>query len=191
MDVGHGIDYLLNNFVWMGWNVALALVPYLLGTRLFRSRVKLSLWWIVGFSVFMLFLPNTAYIITDVVHFRKPMRLYDDWFILAFAAIQFIGLELTGYFLFVESYRRFERFGVKKFKWSRGVMRTAVFTIVSTGVFFGRFLRLNSWDFIITPAAVLATIPSLFKLSTLFFIGIFTMLLLFIYSIHDWFFVQE
>lgn len=186
-----GIDYLLNNFIWMGWNVLLAFVPYALAVRLYRKNVRRTRLWWIGIGLFLLFLPNTAYIITDVVHFEKPLKYFPDPIILTLAAVQFLALELAGYWLFVESYRKFERYILKRKDLDAGTVRIFMFLLISVGVFVGRFVRLNSWDLLIAPASVVAVVPSLIKLSALFFIAIFTVLLLLIYSIHDLFIAEK
>lgn len=186
-----GIDYLLNNFIWMGWNVGLALIPFVLAKKLFGKNVKTTTWWLGGFLLFLLFLPNTAYIITDIVHFKKPLRLYPDPFIIGVVTIQFLFLEFAGYWLFVESYRMFEYFTVKRFRVDIGLLRIVMFFMVSVGVFIGRFLRFNSWDIVVSPHLVVAGMKPLLQFSTLFFLSVFTLLLLLLYSIHDLFFASS
>ena len=66
-------EYFVGNFQWMGWNLFLAIIPCVLSFILFarRSPRRLSknpIWWF-GLAVFILFLPNAPYIITDIIHF--------------------------------------------------------------------------------------------------------------------------
>lgn len=171
----------------MGWNVGLALIPFALAKKLFRTKVKTTKWWVGGLLLFLLFLPNTAYIITDIVHFKKALRLYPDLFIVAISAVQFFWFVFVGYWLFVESYRCFEHFMVKRYKASIGLLRISMFFLVSVGVFIGRFLRFNSWDLVVSPQTVVANMKPLFQFSTLFFLSVFTLLLYLLYSIHDLF----
>lgn len=171
----------------MGWNVGLALIPFALAKKLFRKRVRTTKWWVGGVLLFLLFLPNTAYIITDIVHFKKALRLYPYPFIVIASAVQFIWFEFVGYWLFVESYRMFEHFIVKRYKTSIGLLRISMFFLVSVGVFMGRFLRFNSWDIVVSPQTVIASMKPLFQFSTLFFLSVFTILLYLLYSIHDLF----
>lgn len=182
-----GINYLLDNFIWMGWNVSLALIPFALAKKLFGRHVRITKWWIGGLFLFFLFLPNTAYIITDIVHFKKALRLYPDPFIVIASAIQFLWFEFVGYWLFVESYRLFEHFIVKRYKTNIGLLRVSMFFLVSVGVFIGRFLRFNSWDIVVSPQTVVVSMKPLFQFSTLFFLSVFTLLLYLLYSIHDLF----
>lgn len=164
-----GATYLLENTIWMSWNVGLALIPFFLSRMLFRLKTRRDTRWIIGVGLFVLFLPNAAYIITDIVHFRKAMRLFSDPVILSLAALQFILLELAGYWLFVTSYRRFERFFAATFTWDPCFLRVVVFLIVSAGVTIGRMHRLNSWDVLFAPGSVWAIIPSLLWVAKSFF----------------------
>src|SRR3954469_7276311 len=59
---------------WMGGNLLLALVPILIARPLFtRVEPRRAAWWL-GFTVFVVALPNTAYVLTDVVHFFDHVR---------------------------------------------------------------------------------------------------------------------
>ena len=141
--------------------------------------------------VFFLFLPNAAYIITDIVHFRRALRLFSDPVILSLAAFQFILLELVGYGFFVTSYRRCERYFTATFKWNPGFLRIIVFLVVGVGVTIGRLYRFNSWDVILAPGKVWAIIPSLLWSSNLYFALLFTMIVWILYGVHDWFIARD
>jgi uncharacterized membrane protein len=59
---------LAGHLPWMGWNLLLAAIPVLLAWVLFRpARRRAALWWL-GLAVFVAFLPNAAYVLTDAVH---------------------------------------------------------------------------------------------------------------------------
>src|SRR5262245_2969471 len=66
------------NAWWMGWNTLLAWVPVVLAWGLFRGGADRSvsrspLWW-AGLVLFVLFLPNAPYVVTDLFHLP-----YDLW----------------------------------------------------------------------------------------------------------------
>lgn len=185
MDTVLATTYFWENAIWMGWNVVLAMVPYALSRWLFRRHTSASLVWAIGFILFMLFLPNTAYIITDVAHFKRAFRLFDHPLILALAAAQFIMLEVAGYLLFVESYARFEQYSMRSERWDRGFFRFVVFMIVSTGVTIGRLFRLNSWDALLAPHTFLSIFPKLLQPVNLSFVAIFTVILWILYGVHE------
>ncbi len=58
----------------LGWNLFLALVPLILALWLFRPAAKRNwLWWPV-FVAFLVFLPNAAYTLSDIIHFVAEVR---------------------------------------------------------------------------------------------------------------------
>src|ERR1700685_1407699 len=59
---------------WMGWNLLLAFVPLAIGASLFRTgRRRTGGWWL-GFALFVAFLPNAPYVMSDRVHFPGDAR---------------------------------------------------------------------------------------------------------------------
>ena len=53
----------------IGWNFFLAFVPFVLSLYLFRRETRRGwLWWPL-LLVFIAFLPNAAYTLTDIIHF--------------------------------------------------------------------------------------------------------------------------
>ncbi len=139
---------------WIVWNLFLAFIPLALSVWLFRrkSRSRSILWW-VGFLVFIAFLPNAPYLLTDIIHLIKAIRdYYSVWIITLvlipphlFAIIAgieayVISLINLGYYL--------HRQGVGKFIIWAELMTHA---LCAVGVYLGRFKRFNSWDFITQP----------------------------------------
>ena len=58
----------------MGWDLILAVVPLALAIVLFRRGLSRGpLWW-AGLVLFVLFLPNAAYPLTDFLHFVLKVR---------------------------------------------------------------------------------------------------------------------
>ena len=63
----------------MLWNTVLAFVPFGLAIMLFRSgafgpgHTCTPLWWIT-FAIWVAFLPNAPYVITDVVHLVQDLQ---------------------------------------------------------------------------------------------------------------------
>lgn len=131
-------------FAWMGWNLFLALVPYLLT----RTAIRRPAWiennrlFAILFTVWLVFLPNSFYIITDLFHLenRKAVPFwYDLALIFSFA--------WNGILLGVASLRQMESF--IQSKWPQVKEWQFVYPIMALnafGVYIGRYLRYNSWD---------------------------------------------
>lgn len=138
----HGYRFLL-------WNLALAWIPLLLalqiydryrnGTRLARLAPLVALW--------LLFLPNGPYILTDFIHLQPSTRtpLWLDGAILS--AFGWTGLLLGFVSIYLVHTVGRHRLG-ERAAWS---CVAGILGLVSVGVCLGRFLRWNSWDLLITP----------------------------------------
>src|SRR5579863_886556 len=89
----------------MGWDLFLAGVPLALAFLLFRrARSRGPLWW-AGLAVFVLFLPNAAYPLTDFLHFVLKIRqrpYLPDWAVGLFVIpeyVVYIGASFLAYVL--------------------------------------------------------------------------------------------
>ncbi len=56
---------------FMVWNLYLAAIPAVVALLLFRRPASRSVAWFAGFGVWLLFLPNAPYVLTDVVHLHE------------------------------------------------------------------------------------------------------------------------
>lgn len=136
-------------FLWLGWNLFLALVPYLLTRTAIRSPawIERHSRFAVLFTVWLLFLPNSFYLITDLFHLedRKTAPL---WFDLALI----FSFAWNGILLGVASIRQMET--MLRCKWPRFKEWQFVYPMMglnALGVYIGRYLRYNSWDVVSDP----------------------------------------
>lgn len=151
----------------LAWNIFLALLPGLFFPLALRCRGFLR--WAV-LALWLLFLPNTFYILTDLVHVPEEMAWYavladgraglchtrklTDWALLiliGLGAWMGLSLGLCGLSDFYDLCRKKCPAPVAL----AGV--AAVSGLCGVGICIGRFLRLNSWD-ILRPAYLAATI---------------------------------
>lgn len=149
----HVEDFLRFNRFWMTWNLILAAIPAVLSVLLFaRERHRGALWW-AGVVVFVLFLPNAPYVVTDLVHLNTDMeRAPDNAVVLAgvlpgYAA--FITAGLLCYVLAIEMLLRELRRHRQDV--SRFTVDMAVHAVCTVGIILGRITRLNSWDTVANP----------------------------------------
>lgn len=158
---------------WMGWNMFLALIPLYLSIYLFRSDDPSTHWlqtviprsqqrwvWTIGLVVFILFLPNAPYILTDVIHLNRFILEYNSrWvtgFIIAPLFLVFLTLGFLAYVLSLINVGHFLRrqgYG----RWVPAV-ELALHGLSAIGVFVGRFPRLNSWYLLTQPGRVIVTL---------------------------------
>jgi uncharacterized membrane protein len=165
----------------MGLDLCLALIPFLLALLLFRS-IKLPglLWWPL-FAVFVLFLPNAPYVLTDVIHFVSKVRVSPPLPIWAMSILLF---EYILYFLF-----GMQCFTLSIMLWDSVLKRRGLAWLIlpmellliaasSFAIYLGRIDRLNSWDVVTDPKGLLdhalrdATMPKPLELTVIFFLAV-------------------
>ncbi len=103
------------------------------------------------FVLWLLFLPNALYLVTDFVHligyFDDPQRLFD---IVLFATYAVQGILLGCLALLLVHIRAVQRFGRYGHLIAIGALFASGFAI-----YMGRYLRWNSWDVVINPFGLL------------------------------------
>jgi uncharacterized membrane protein len=191
-------EQFFDNFRWMGWNLFLAIIPYALSFILFDKRfAKRSpkqlpqnlIWWF-GIAIFILFLPNAPYILTDIIHFVYDTRLPDiSTNGVIFVLIpQYFTFILLGYQLYVLSMMNLIHYLsliklVKNTTW----VEISINFICAIGVYWGRVNRLNSWYVLTQPRRVIQDAVNNLE-SPNFFLGTFIFFVVFtgLYYIFKW-----
>jgi len=145
---------------WIAWNLLLALIPMALSFWLYRRSTKARgfLWWLV-FAVFIAFLPNAPYVLTDIIHLIRASRRIDSKLLLTLIVLP---LHLIAILLAFEAYvvslinqgHYLKRQGLKHWvTWSE----LATHALSAVGIYMGRFRRFNSWDLVTDPGNVVLT----------------------------------
>lgn len=136
-------------YVFLVWNLFLAWVPFLVSKYMldkfsWKSRLLLNLF---AIAVWMAFLPNAPYILTDLFHLHQSAKI-PQWFDL----ILILSYALTGMILFYISFLEFEQkvYPALPYKYIRWI-RMLLFLAVGYGLYLGRFLRFNSWNVLSAP----------------------------------------
>jgi uncharacterized membrane protein len=171
-------------FSYLVWNLFLAWLPLAFAIRLTKVlKTKLwSSWEGLFYSVlWLVFLPNSFYMISDFIHLQDVMRvdlLYDA---VMFTSFIFSGV-IVGisslYLVHLQFLRRFNRREVN------GLM-AGTLLICSFAIYVGRDLRWNSWDILTNPGGLLfdvsdrlthpASYPAMFTTVISFFVLLATM----------------
>jgi len=153
-------------FLFMPWNLFLAWVPYRLSTSLTQTgnrRVEFArkgvrgAMCVAGLIVWLLFIPNSFYILTDLYHLADNHRnsRVPEWFDL----ILILSFALNGLLLGVRSTRQIEKLLVPDASFAgRWVFLYPVMWLSAWGVYIGRVLRYNSWDIVASPVDLLSDI---------------------------------
>lgn len=149
---------LVNNVGWMGWNTLLALVPLGLARFLFGHRERPRWLLVSGGAVFVAFLPNAPYVLTDVLHLPGELAATDGDHWLAAALVgQYLCLFAAGFVAYVLSLVRLERWLADRGTSRRAVLGVdlALHALCAVGIVLGRVFRFNSWDLVTNPAGLL------------------------------------
>lgn len=145
------------NMRWMTWNLFLAFIPLALSVWLFRrNRGRSWVWWL-GFLVFYAFLPNAPYLLTDVIHLIDDIRTIQSVWVITLVLIPlYILVIFAGFEAYVVSLINLGYYlhRIGKSQWILWV-ELITHALSAVGIYWGRFLRFNSWDFITQPDALL------------------------------------
>lgn len=136
------------------WNVFLAFLPYVFSKRLLQSQrkesgiLKLGFW----FVIWLLFVPNAAYILSDFIHLQYEVESMIFWFdILMIFSMAFTGLFL-GSLSFYNIHTFFLRYIKREYVWP---VLLSLSLLNGFGIYAGRFWRWNSWYVLSEPKTLL------------------------------------
>ena len=169
-------DFLfVNRYPVLGilWNIFLLLIPFFLCLVLIKywkkngfNKIYQKI--IAGFTWFLwlLFIPNTAYIITDVRHisgYCDDTSIYrvcpeNAWMIIFFFIYAIVGWVGVVYLL-----RQMKKF-IKDIKGSltSNIFIVLIIPLISLGVLLGLINRWNSWEFFLNPQDIFNSIKLYF-----------------------------
>ncbi len=144
------------NHLFLIWNLFLAFIPYWItwwltnNVPVIENRLKL----ILALAAWLVFIPNSFYIITDLFHlYRYPSA--PKWFDL----LLIFSFAWNGIIAGIISLRKVELIirAIRGKSFSVLVVFTVMF-VSAFGIYIGRFLRFNSWDIITNPFSLLEEI---------------------------------
>lgn len=174
-------------YFFLVWNLFLAAIPYIL---LQVAKQKIELFEngkarILLFVIWLLFLPNSFYIVTDFVHLQKgnPDLFWFDLILLfSFASLGF----LFGLLAIQEFKNCFLLFHSPK------VIQSSILFISllsGFGIYLGRFLRFNSWHILTNPfQLIIDTFQTLLSPEALLFSALYGSFIFITYHIKNHFY---
>ena len=167
-----------STFLFLIWNLFLAYVPYVISGWMSRRQARAEhegqgrggTGMVILFVFWLLFVPNTFYILTDLYHLGDSYndRQVPEWFDL----VLILSFAWNGLLLGVLSVRHVEKLlqpwlsmGRWGMLWGRpggnGSAWLFVYPIMwlnALGVYTGRYLRYNSWEIVSNPFRLLIDI---------------------------------
>jgi uncharacterized membrane protein len=164
---GFGFRYMNGLILFLGWNIILAgcaaLLSYLyVHVRITKKPLIVTLM-VLGF--FILFFPNTIYVMTDFIHLENYNFFIDYPSVYAFKIMDWVVVlmitwgALLSAKLGITSLERMKPYLYEPVKKYTYPLMAILFIASSVGIYIGRFIRLNSWDFL----KIFQVIPTLFE----------------------------
>ena len=145
------VGYLL--YVFLVWNLFLAWLPLLFAWFAYLGQGRRLLFIIFGL-LWLLFLPNAPYLVTDLMHLR-PWPDVPIWYDL----MMLFSFALTGLMLGFLSLYLMQTAVARRYGGLIGwLFVTIALGLSGFGVYIGRFLRWNSWDVFTNPLYLLSDI---------------------------------
>jgi uncharacterized membrane protein len=148
-------------YMFLLWNMLLAAVPVLIAIWLVGRIRKYG--WLqprqIGLTILWLaFLPNSFYLLTDFIHLRQTFEadiLYDITMLTSFL----INGLILGYISLVLVHREL----VKRLTPTRAFSLILMIVLAASfAVYLGRFTRWNTWDLLLQPAGLLFDVSDRF-----------------------------
>lgn len=143
------------NLRWLWWNLFLAFVPVMLALPAVWLSARRGHWGPCSLFlalVWLLFLPNSCYMVTDLIHLRGSqliggngvyLQSLSGWIQLVYIAGGIFLALVDGLFSTALIHQAVKW---KKYPLFDGLWLTVISLLCGYGVYIGRFLRLNTWD---------------------------------------------
>ncbi|MBS1685909.1 MAG: DUF1361 domain-containing protein [Bacteroidetes bacterium] len=140
------------SFCFLIWNLLLAWVPYILAQAFTTQDLRRQPLIALGIlAIWVLFLPNGPYIITDLLHLRQRIEIPLWYDVILVSSYAWLGLLLTLLSVRQIHHKLKDHFAPGKL-W---IALPVLFLSSGYGIYLGRFLRWNSWDVFFRPIYLL------------------------------------
>ena len=135
-------------FLFLVWNLFLAVIPFAISTMLGTARGPLRARLLVPVgAAWLLFFPNAPYILTDLFHLERRAGV-PLWYDLALI----LSCAWNGLMLAYASLADMQRLVQQRLGTGAGwAFATLALLLSSFGIYLGRYLRFNSWDVLANP----------------------------------------
>ncbi len=140
-------------FAFLVWNIFLAFVPWFISYTLTLRPAWIENRWkfAIIFTVWLLFIPNSFYMLTDLFH------LYDSYSVPRWYDLMLIFCFVWNAMLMgILSVRHMEK--IIQSVWLRKSVWWFVYPVMllnAFGIYVGRYMRYNSWDIVSNPFQLL------------------------------------
>lgn len=150
------MDIFSYNLSWMIYNLYLAVLPVIFSLFLFKMPNKAFT--VIVALLWLLYLPNTIYVFTDLQHLIKQWTMVDA-FGKGILLVQYLLFEIVGLTCFLIAFHPWERI-LQKYTHSNKQFilgLVGVNFLIGFAMVLGRIERVNSWDVLINPLFVISS----------------------------------
>lgn len=178
------------NMGFMIWNLILAIVPLAFSAFIYHrcqlkgNELKLTGMLVLQISLWLLFFPNTIYLLTDFIHINTeafiinlPKQQYNNNPHLWWNFITMMMFGFFGVFAAFLSLNMIHRIILTIYSKKIALIFVTLVSVLSAfGVYLGRFIRLNSWNLLTKPFEILEEIINsinILSISFTIFLSIF------------------
>lgn len=152
--VVRALDGHSGSFSYLSWNLLLAWLALLIALWLERTLHR-SLWssWYALFLtlLWLVFLPNTFYMITDFIHIQEMSRVDLLYNVVMFSSFIFNGVIIGFLSVYVVHAELAKRLSSR----AAFLIVETVLLLCSFAIYIGRELRWNTWDIVANPSSLL------------------------------------
>lgn len=139
------MNIIIYNSSWISFNLFLSFIPVLCAFLMLKagnSILRLFL-----FILFLLFVPNTLYVITDIIHFTSQYNKLQtiELFILIFQYVVLLSIGLSNFILSINMIEKY----MNRLKVSNYIIIVTIIMLnsaIGIGIVLGRVMRINSWE---------------------------------------------
>ncbi|WP_219884770.1 DUF1361 domain-containing protein [Merismopedia glauca] len=172
------------DLIYFGGAIALTLFLMLSDLYFWSGRGARSFFWWLGFLLFILFLPNAPYVLTDVIHLIEDIEIYQSIWLITLVIIPFYLLFMfIGQEAYVLSLIYLGEY-LRRQNLSKYILPIELLFhfLSAVGIFLGRFLRLNSWYVFTKPSSLIDSASELMGKFPLLVIAISFIVLTILYG---------
>ncbi len=146
-------------YIFLPWNLFLAFIPYFIAKRMIAnvSLIEHKIKRVFLLASWLLFIPNSFYIITDLYHITH-VHTAPKWFDLLLV-FSFAWNGLVAGIISVQKIELILKIILNKtFSF---ITMLCIMWLCGFGIYIGRYLRFNSWDVITNPFSLISEIITL------------------------------
>ncbi|WP_240039189.1 MULTISPECIES: DUF1361 domain-containing protein [Okeania] len=119
------------------------------------------MWWFC-LLIFIAFLPNAPYVLTDIIHLDQDIRQSNSVWVLTLAVVpQYLLFMFIGFEAYVLSLINLGYY-LQRQSWSNFILgiELIIHCLSAIGIYLGRFKRFNSWDIVTNPNTLIKSVYS-------------------------------